>query len=63
MACFIRNSQQHDKINLQARLILCLDDPHVLLFLYLQKCADFDFEQRRKRRNTVKLSRDKCTPT
>ena len=49
---------------MQARLILCLDDQHVLLFRYLlKKSADFDFERRRKRRNTVKLSCDKYTPT
>ena len=58
----IRNTPRQDILASPANIMFGRPTRTVIPVL-TKKSADFDFERRRKRRNTVKLSCDKCTPT
>ena len=58
----IRNTPRQDILASPANIMFGRPTRTVIPVL-TKKSADFDFERRRKRRNTVKLSRNKCTPT
>ena len=58
----IRNTPRQDILASPANIMFGRSTRTVIPVI-TKKSADFDFERRRKHRNTVKLSRDKCTPT
>ena len=58
----IRNSPRRDILARPADIMFGRPTRTVIPVL-TKKWADFDFERRCKRRNTVKLTRDKSTPT
>ena len=58
----IRNTPRQDTLASPANIMFGRPTRTVIPVL-TNKCAEFDFERRRKRRNTVKSSYDKCTAT
>ena len=63
MACFIRKPTQRQDILASPANTMLGRPTHTVIPVLTKKCAYFNFEWRSKRRNTVKLSRNRCTPT